>query len=130
MLVTKSNQVLAIDIEDIEQVLEGEGLVNTFRTALKNIERTAPGIDGEFMLVKSIHLFSQSVFVCGMCLQQDSIWIFSDQLRLKLIFWLEIINSKELGICDFFVCIGDVEFLTVFTSDEVGFDLLFSLDHI
>ena len=78
MLVTKSNQVLAIDIEDIEQVLEGEGLVDTFRTALKNIERTAPGIDGEFMLVKSIHLFSQSIFVCGMGLQQNSIWIFSD----------------------------------------------------
>ena len=58
MLVTKSNQVLAIDIEDMEQLLEGEGLVNTFRATLKDIERTAPGIDGEFMLIKGIHLFS------------------------------------------------------------------------
>ena len=82
------------------------------------------------MLVKGIHLFSQSIFVCGMSLQQNSIWIFSDQLGLKLIFWLKVINAKELGICDFFVCIGDVEFLTVFTSNEISFDFFFSLDHI
>ena len=82
------------------------------------------------MLVKSIHFLSQSIFVSCSRLQENGVRILRYQIGLKLVFWLESIDAKELGISDFFIGIGDIEFIAVFASNEICFNLILALNHI